>query len=470
MIDPVSRRSLLLGLPAVGAAAAWGGDSSEGLVSEAARQTPLAGECDVLVCGAGPAGMAAAITAARQGASVVLLEVHGCLGGVWTAGLLSYVLDSGKDGLNAEIIARLRELGASIREEKGADAARPLAWDSYIFDVEAMKFVLESMAAEAGIRVQLHTRVVAVEKRGRRVAGVLTESKSGRQAWRAGVVVDATGDGDVSALAGCDYEIGRGAGEADCPCQPMSLMGLVMAPGAMLRDLDHGRPGAKDRFRSDIERAGLSPSYAKPTLFPVAGPLAAVMLNHEYGARPDDAAAITAATLRARTELFGVCRALGKLPEWAGLRLVATAEQIGVRDGRRVRGRETVTVDDVVAGRERVDAVCRSNFCVDVHAMMKAEGKTSGYGSAGVKARPFDIPLAALIPADVDHLMTAGRCVSGDFFAHASYRVTGNAVAMGEAAGVTAALASDRGIAPHEVPAAEVTAGLTEVRGRAARS
>ncbi|GAB5405668.1 MAG: hypothetical protein Aurels2KO_38990 [Aureliella sp.] len=228
-------------------------------------------------------------------------------------------------------------------------------------------------------------------------------------------------------------------------------MGVISAPPEVIAPFT--RTGSsdgkhKDRFRAEIERGGYKPSYTKPTIFHMGGSIASVMMNHEYGVRPDDAAAITAATFRARNELNKIVRGLQSLPEWKDLRLVTTSEQIGVRDGRRLKGRKTVTRSDVIAGKEHADSVCTSGFCVDIHALKKSDG---GYGNRGIKAKPFDIPLGALIAAGVENLMMAGRCISGDFVAHSSYQVTGNAVAMGEYAGVTAAIASKAKIMPHQV-------------------
>ena len=111
-------------------------------------------------------------------------------------------------------------------------------------------------------------------------------------------------------------------------------------------------------------------------------------------------------------------------------------EQIGIREGRRIKGRYTITSDDLITGAKFEDAVCRVNFNVDIHSLDGEWDKS--WSDAGVKVKPYDIPLRSLIAKDVDGLMMAGRCISGDFFAHASYRVTGNAVAMGEAAGKVA--------------------------------
>jgi hypothetical protein len=209
----------------------------------------------------------------------------------------------------------------------------------------------------------------------------------------------------------------------------------------------------------------VDPSYGMPTIFHVRDNIVLLMLNHEYGVRPDDADAMTTATVRARREVFTITRALRKLGGvWDGLQVVATAEQIGVRDGRRIHGRETVKTDDLVQGKRHADAVARVTFGVDIHAKSKADNDKLTIERGGVKKfAAYDIPLRALIAKDVDGLMMAGRCISGDFIAHASYRVTGNAVAMGEAAGVTAALAALNKQQPHEVAWAECRTMLEKI-------
>lgn len=459
MSSRLNRRTLLTGsLASTGLAGAGFVSADEvqpaNSVAEAARQIPVSDNVDVLICGGGPAGVSAAILAARTGASVRILEAHGCLGGVWTSGMLSYVMDARKPGLNAELVRRLVAM----------DAQRQNGPQHYVYDIEAMKYLLEEFCGELNIRLQYHTRIVAVEKDGSgRVRGVITESKSGRQAWRAAVVIDTTGDGDVGALAGCEWEFGE---STDCPCQPMSLMGVISASQEALQKFDRcNGPKTKDLFREEIQKAGLDPSYAKPTLWYMGGHVAAVMMNHEYGVRPFDAAAVTNATINARRELYRITQSLQKLGGiWEGCTLVTTAEQIGVRDGRRIAGRYFVTVDDVRDGARHEDAVCRSEFSVDVHAATRQANQKSAYSTHGIKAKPFDIPLRALIARDVDGLMMAGRCISGDFFAHASYRVTGNAVAMGEAAGITAALAAQQSRLPHEVPWNDVAEVLKKAR------
>jgi hypothetical protein len=430
-----------------------------GQFHEEARDLPLVEDVDVIVCGAGPAGIAAAITAARAGAKVRVFEWRGCLGGVWTAGLLGYLLDFDKPGFNQELLKRLDE----------RDMRRGTSQKSICYEPEGMKVLLEEMFVEAGVKFQLHTRVSAAYREGKRLTTIVTESKSGRQAWRAPVFIDTTGDGDLGALAGCAFEYG----ESDsCPCQPMSLNALLVcqdaeALSAFIHKSDPSKADglAKDALLKEIQRTGHFPSYSKPTLFQVRDNLLLVMMNHQYGVPCFDAAKITEATVQARAEMHKIVNGLRKLGgPWEGLQIAATAEQIGVRDGRRIAGRYVVNKDDVIAGARYDDAVVRATFSVDIHALSAENNKKAAYHNAGIKTKPYDIPLRALIAKDVDGLMMAGRNISGDFIAHASYRVTGNSVAMGEAAGVTAALAALSKRLPHEIEMKECAAKLATIR------
>jgi len=451
MVNTLGRRAFLLcggGAAAFGAAVPIPARATDGkemrVLREPARDIPVAGSADVVVCGGGPAGVAAAVAAARTGANTRLIEVNGCLGGIWTAGLLSWILDAeNKQGILHEIVSELRCMGALPEYEKLA------------YDPEAMKLLLERMCVEAGVSVHLHTRVVgAVRNEHDALALAVTESKSGRRAFAGKVFVDATGDGDLAALAACGFDVGR---EGDGETQPLSMIALLTGlrrdeVGAFVCNLpeseSHGK--AKKRLFDEMVQAGREPSYAHPTLFCLREGLYALMANHEYGIPATDADAITRATLRARAEVHGLVESLRGLGgAWRDVRVVVTAEHIGVREGRRIHGRYTVTTRDLEAGARHNDAVCRVSFGVDVHSTNPA--KTKAIMKQKVHSKPYDIPFRALIARDVDGLLLAGRCISGDFLAHSSYRVTGNAVPMGEAAGAAAALAAAQGRQPHEL-------------------
>ncbi|MCB1225711.1 MAG: FAD-dependent oxidoreductase [Verrucomicrobiales bacterium] len=472
-LQDFSRRHFLraaLAGPGVLPAAAWtaettDAEASEGEWDEPGQRLPLVEDADVIVCGGGPAGTAAAVAAARAGARVRLMEVNGCLGGVWTAGLLTWIFDFDKPGFTRELTRHLDQRGA----RRGTSASR------FVYEPDEMKLLLEDLCAEAGVVFRLHTRLVTAYREGRRLSTVVTESRSGREAWRAPVFIDTTGDGALGAMAGCGWDLGEMGEDRShrCECQPLTMNALAVVKDATQMqpfisfyqgDLNWHVEATKN-FKAEIQRAGIDPSYGMPTIFQVRDNIVLLMLNHEYGVRPDDEDQMTAATVRARREVFEIVRGLRRLGGvWEGLQVVATAEQIGVRDGRRIRGLYTVTKEDLSTAARHEDAVARVTFGVDIHAKSKAANDQETIGRGGVKKfTPYDIPLRALIARDVDGLMMAGRCISGDFVAHASYRVTGNAVAMGEAAGVTAALAAKSQRLPQEVAWGEVKAMLQRV-------
>lgn len=424
-------------------------------IYEPARRLPVTAEFDVIVAGAGPAGVAAALSAARQGARTLLLENHGCLGGVWTAGVLCWIIDSGnKGGIMRELIDTLDARGA--RRAKGRNFA---------FDVEVMKLLLEELCLEAGVTLRLHTRVVNALCKERRLTHVVTESRSGREAFGASIFIDTTGDGELARQAGCGFDYGHPeTGSA----QPMSLVALVggVQAGEIAPFVGGGVKGAKASLLSEFQKAGVEPSYTAPTLFPIREDFFGLVANHEYGVSPMDADAVTQATLRARQELNRLIGALNSLGgPWAGLRLIASGAQIGIREGRRIHGLYTVGKGDIIAGMRHEDAVCRVTFGIDVHSTNPLINKAYEKDNT-IKCQHYDIPLRALIARDVDGLMMAGRCISGDFFAHSSYRVTGNAVAMGEAAGICAAQAAAMDCLPQQCPwdsIAEKLSTLAEV-------
>lgn len=418
--------------------------SDDGLqFTEQERVLPVAGDADVLVCGGGPAGIAAALAAARTGASVQLIEVAGCLGGVWTVGLLTKILDSeNKSGIMAELLKEFSSRGSVIASQTNGT----------VYDPEVAKLVLEELCVAAGVKIRLHTRLVgAVTDQNNRVVAVLTESKSGREVWRAERFIDCSGDGDLAAHAGCRFDVGIGG---ECECQPMSMLALLTGvdPDAIRPFIRETGPEAKRRLLKLLEDNGVSPSYRAPTLRHLHSGIYSIMTNHEYGVSAFDADAITAATIRARREVHNIVNGLRQIGgAWTDLSVVATAEQIGVREGRRIRGRYMITAEDVAQGLKHEQAVCRAKFPIDVHALNEHGDKqiNQDFKKGGLK--PYDIPYPALVAADVDGLLVAGRCISGDFIAHSSYRVTGNSVPMGEAAGLAAAVSVAKDILPHEI-------------------
>lgn len=437
----MTRREFIVGTSAVGCV----GSSQAAAAAVPVRE---AGTFDVVVAGGGPAGIGAAIGAARAGAKVMLLELHGALGGVWTSGQLACMIGFDKSALDREITARLRALGAGTpRRPKNPETFAA----NYLSEPEYLKVVLDDLLTEAGVSFRFHTMVVAAEREGDRIAAVVTESKSGRERWRAKTFVDATGDGDLGAAAGCGFEIGDGKGGPD---QPASLLATVIVPESeglrrfvandILNYEDDGQclRNPKEALLAELHRVGVDPSYHAPTLARLRPGLFSLMATHAYGVRVDDAAAITAATVRARKETLTMVEALAKKggPVWREMRIVHLADQLAHRGGRRIRGRYRLTVGDVAAGRTFGDAVATSSFGIDIHATNFEANRVAPSGNPeALRFHPFQIPLRACRAKDVDNLYMAGRCISGDFVSQASYRVTGTAVAVGTAVGNAAA-------------------------------
>jgi hypothetical protein len=415
---------------------------------EQPRAIPVAGKTEVLVCGGGPAGIAAALAAARAGATVQLIEVAGCLGGVWTAGLLTKILDAeNKSGIMAELLHRFATQGSAVANQT----------DGTVYDPEIAKLVLEEVCLEAGVKIRLHTRLVgAVTDSNRRVVAVLTESKSGRETWLAERFIDCSGDGDLAAHAGCRFDLGVGE---DCECQPMSMMALLTGinADAVRPYIRETAPAAKRLLLELMEEHGLSPSYRGPTLRHLHSDIFSIMTNHEYGVSAFDAGAISESTIRARREIHELVSGLRRIGgPWENIAVVATAEQIGVREGRRIRGRYKITANDLASGLKHQESVCTAKFPIDVHALNAHGNKEINLAFKKGGHQPYDIPYPALIAEDVDGLLLAGRCISGDFIAHSSYRVTGNSVPMGEAAGRAAAVSIQKQVMPHELKWSEI--------------
>ncbi len=200
-----------------------------------------------------------------------------------------------------------------------------------------------------------------------------------------------------------------------------------------------------------MREAGFDPSIKTPGIFPIRDDLFMVMFNHIYERSGINTRDVTLATMEARQEtnkLIDGLRSMGG--PWKNLYLVATAEQIGIREARRIKGIYTVTQEDLINGTKHDDAVCRVYFGVDVHSLQQEkENAASRSYRRGIKSKPYDIPLRSLISKDISNLMMAGRNISGDFIAASSYRVTGNAAKLGEEAGKHAA----RSILNNELPA-----------------
>lgn len=413
---------------------------------EVSKTCSYGGDYDVVVCGGGPAGVCAAISAAREGAKTLLIERNGELGGFWTSGLLTWLADvDEKPGLVKEIVD---EMGKCC---DGRVEYRDKAY--FTADTEGTKILFERLCEESGVDIRLYTLVTGVIKDGNRIKSVVTDSKSGTEYFDARFVIDATGDGDVGALAGCEFYIGNDEGKT----QPMSMIALI--GGIKYEDVEkhyatHSDCTQNTCIFNEFERAGVTPSYIKPLLAPVSkeNNLFALMMNHEYGASAVDANDLTKSTMHARKEIYSAIDALRKLGGiWKDVHVITSASNIGVREGRRIKGKYYITREnDLAQGKVHEDGVCKVGYSMDIHQYSADSEKEDFKKRHAIKVYPYEIPLRALISDEVEGLMMAGRCISGDSYSYGNFRVGGNAARTGEAAGTAAGYSAVHNIAIEE--------------------
>jgi len=381
----------------------------DGKVIQPQRELPILHQTDVLVVGGGSAGVVAAIAAKRAGANVTLVERYGHFGGLWTGGLvvliLGHIVKGGKQvcqGIGEEMMRRMDKLdGAIIDRRPGVNPT---------VDAEAAKYVMVEMIEEAGIDVFLHCWGVDAIVTGNTVRGVVFESKSGRQAILAKMVVDATGDGDLFAAAGAEFE------------HRSHNVGLV------------SRIGNLDRV--DAEKAKETP---RPRRLGSATPAPGVNWVNLTGPEVDglDLATLTRMEMNHRKFIWNNVQRTRQTPGYEKVYLVETAPQIGVRITRVLNGLNRVRLSDLKAATKFPDVV----------GMGGASNATHG---------EWQIPYGALVPTTVDNVLASGRCISMDLGMADLVRLIPNCFVTGHAAGVAAAVAVQDNCRPRDADIAKI--------------
>lgn len=357
-----------------------------------------------------------------------------------------------KGGICRELVDELNRLGCGV--QNGPDI-----WN---FDTEAMKRLLDRKVEEAGAHVLLHTHFASPLMEGGRIAGVFVENKGGRSVYRAKIVVDCTGDGDVAFRAGAPCEVGR---PEDGVTQPMTLM-FRMSGVDYVQDYHTLRHYEGNELIGKLDRAlalaGVADypfNYRRPCMLKMPGHRTALCqtthIRNRLAIDPEDLSAAEVEGRRLVEEFFALLKTY--LPEFKDAQLDATGPHIGIRESRRVMGEYRLTIEDVRAHRQFDDGILTPTFWVDIH---QNEGVDQEHQAEDHVDVHYQIPYRCLVPLKVDNLLIAGRCISGDHQAHASYRVTGDCVAMGQAAGTAAALCLDQNLMPRALDGALVARAM----------
>jgi hypothetical protein len=405
----------------------------------------------LVVTGAGPAGCAAAIAAARLGREVLLIERYGFPGGMATTALvhpwMTYYAGDRPiiAGVFAEVVAALKTRGAYKDSEHFGNR-------HHCFDPEALKQVLLEMLQASGVKLLFHTFVTGVKTENRQICSLLLASKSGLEEIAPQLVIDASGDGDIAAWAGAPYEKGR---PEDGLMQPMTLhfrmAGVDWGKVPSREEMNRLYVAAKASGEIDCPRENL---LWFDTTLPDQIHFNTTRVTQVDGTSKED---LTFAEIESRRQAKQIVAFLQKrVPGFKQAYLSQTGAQIGVRETRRIMGEYVLTGEDVLAGRKFPDGIALSSYPIDVHNP-EGEGTVLKYLPPG---EFYAIPYRCLVPQKIDNLLVAGRPISTTHEAHASTRVQVVCYATGQAAGAAAALAGKNNLAPRAVPAAEIQSAL----------
>ncbi len=420
-------------------------------VTEPSREIKIFGEFDVCVIGGGPAGLAAAASAARSGAKTLLVERYGFLGGMGTAGGVTnfaglYGKRDGRfepvvQGVARDLLDRIDAMGG-LNEPQGGMSGR-IQVRSY--DTSALKCAADDMLADAGAHILFHALAAGVLMMGKRIHALVLETKSGRRAVLAQSFIDCSGDADVAAFAGVPYELGDGAGSGLFPTT-MFRVGHVEPKAALkaigkMTDITPYMEAAASKY--EFARDG---AIVRPQKNTSEWRANVTQIANAQGRAMDatDAVQLSAGETNGRRQVREYMRFLrAEVPGFAASSVIEIAPQVGIRESRRVQGVYALTGADIENSAQFSDSIGINAWPMELHNAGRIDwifpklGTRTGPG--GLHRAYNDLPWRMLVPVGVANLLVAGRCASMTHEGQSAARASGACFAMGQAAGTAAA-------------------------------
>lgn len=432
---------------------------------------------DVIVAGGGTAGIAAALSAARAGADVLLIEKNSYVGGTAASGLpfIDFFNRDGKQivaGIAEELMERLFKEKAALGHIRTSGGHLNSVT---MIDPEWVKIVAEEMLLENGCHILYHSFVCAAKVENSCLKSIVAANKNGLTEFQAGCFIDTTGDGDVAKFSGAEYHQGR---ESDGLCQAMSLLfklgdvdieratelfsenPIVAQPIGGDHEYNLHISGKLTRWNEVIRETSIFPHldhniWAGTMRENELTYVNTVRVSEKNGA---DAYELSEAEIEGRRQLKKVIRFLnGYVPGMERAHITSIPNGIGVRETRRIDGEYVLNGRDIIEGRKFEDCIARNGYCIDIH-----DPKGNGWGVSHIQSedQSYDIPYRCIVPKRIDNLLIAGRCISTTAEALASTRIMPSCMALGQAAGLAAAICADTKVVPRKLEVAKMQAIL----------
>src|SRR5882757_1966678 len=433
-------------------------------IEEPARQVPIYGEYDVVVLGGGPAGIAAAVAAARAGRPTLLIERYGFLGGMGTAagvtnfcGLHANVFGEMHrvvQGVASDLLARIDRLG-------GLNAPHLILGKIFAqaYDTAAYKIAADDLLTHHKVDILFHALGAGVVMDGSRIRALMVETKAGRQAVLGHIFIDCSGDGDLAVWAGAPFEVGDNAGGMLYPSMMFRLNGIDPAK-------------AGDAWRTIpalMEKAEAAGTHKFPRKSAIVRPQKSQIewrVNFTQLARSDGSAIsgidpddMTRGEIEGRRQAVEAFAFLRTVPGFENSYIVDLPPQLGIRETRRVIGGYQLSGEDVLGCASFEDSIGVNGWPIEAHVA----GDVIFTFPPIPESRGFnELPYRMLVPEGIDNLLMAGRCASMTHEGQSAARVSGACFAMGEAAGAAAALALSGNTIPRDIAVEKLQQGLKQ--------